>query len=74
MGIPPDEFSSHSFHIGAATSAAISGVMVSEIKGGSWKPSAFQLYIGPHKIYLALKKIKIKNKKINTKKKALAQS
>ena len=53
MGIPPDEFSSHSFRIGAATSAAISGVPVSVIKEmGRWKSAAFQLYIRPQKIII----------------------
>lgn len=51
MGLNPQNFSSHSFRIGAATSAAINGVPIDVIKCiGRWKSSAVKLYIRPHRV------------------------
>ena len=46
---PPAAFNTHSFRIGAATSAAHSGVPASTIKRlGRWRSRAFGRYIRPH--------------------------
>lgn len=51
MGLPPTNFSSHSFRIGAATSAAIRGIPIDMIKNrGRWRSSAVNLYIRPHRL------------------------
>jgi hypothetical protein len=48
IGLSPQSFSSHSFRIGAATSASICGCTDDQIKSmGRWKSSAFKLYIRP---------------------------
>ena len=45
-GINPDDYAGHSFHIGAATTAAACGVPVDIIKTlGRWKSNAYQLYV-----------------------------
>ena len=42
----PENYAGHSFHIGAATTAAAGGVPVEVIKTlGRWKSQAYQLYI-----------------------------
>lgn len=49
LGLPTSEFTSHSFRIGAATSAAMCGLSDSEIQAlGRWKSSSFKLYIRPN--------------------------
>ena len=51
IGLSPASFSSHSFRIGAATTAAMSGFSEELIKTyGRWKSSAFQVYIRPNMI------------------------
>lgn len=51
MGLSPTNFSSHSFRIGAATSAAVSGIPIDTIKSmGRWQSSAVNSYIRPHRI------------------------
>lgn len=51
LGLTPSSFSSHSFRIGAATSAALGGFTEGAIKEmGRWKSSAFQVYIRPHRL------------------------
>ncbi len=46
MGLCPQHFSSHSFRIGAATSAVLNGIPSDCIKNmGRWKSSAYQRYI-----------------------------
>jgi len=48
LGLPPEHFSSHSFRIGAATSAAMCGVSEEQIKNmGRWKSTAYKSYIRP---------------------------
>jgi len=48
MGLAPDNFSSHSFRIGAATVASLNGISEDEImEMGRWKSSAVNLYIRP---------------------------
>ncbi|KAL5493644.1 hypothetical protein EMCRGX_G014852 [Ephydatia muelleri] len=49
-GYPEDQFASHSFHIGAATTAAIAGIEDSTIQMlGRWHSAAFLRYIStPH--------------------------
>ena len=48
LGLSPNDFSSHSFRIGAATSAAMCGASDDQIRTwGRWKSSAFELYIRP---------------------------
>ena len=48
IGIPPDNYSGHSFRAGGATSAALSGLKDWEIKHiGRWKSEAYQKYIRP---------------------------
>lgn len=50
-GLSPEGFSSHSFRIGAATSAAVSGVPLDTIMAmGRWRSSAVRSYIRPHRI------------------------
>ncbi len=45
-GIKADSFGTHSFRIGAATTAALNGVPAEEIKKmGRWRSNAFQSYI-----------------------------
>ena len=52
MGMRSQFYSSHSFRIGAATSAALSGLSDNTIKTlGRWRSSAFELYIRPHAIF-----------------------
>ena len=49
IGLNPENFSSHSFRIGAATAAALGGLSEEEIKKlGRWKSSAYRSYIRPH--------------------------
>ena len=49
IGLSPNDFSSHSFRIGAATTAFLCGIPEERIKEmGRWKSSAVQLYIRPH--------------------------
>ncbi len=51
VGLPVDDFSPHSFRIGAATSAAIRGVPEDSIKlMGRWNSSAFESYIRPQRL------------------------
>ena len=51
MGLCPTLFSPHSFRIGAATSAAVSGIPMDIIKSiGRWQSSAVKLYVRPHMI------------------------
>jgi hypothetical protein len=51
MGLSAAHFTPHSFRIGAATSAAISGVPIDTIKSmGRWQSSAVKLYIRPHRV------------------------
>ena len=51
LGLPPQSFSSHSFRIGAATSASISGISDDNIKSmGRWRSDAFELYIRPQSL------------------------
>jgi hypothetical protein len=51
IGLPAKEFSSHSFRIGAATSAAMCGASDERIKiMGRWKSSAFESYIRPSRL------------------------
>lgn len=51
MGLNPTYFSPHSFRIGAATSAAISGIPMDMIKSmGRWQSSAVKIYIRPHRL------------------------
>ncbi len=51
LGLPKEDFSPHSFRIGAATSAAMRGVSDEEIQlMGRWKSSAFQTYIRPERL------------------------
>lgn len=48
LGLSPDNYGSHSFRIGAATSAAMCGLSDNEIQSlGRWKSSAFKIYIRP---------------------------
>ena len=48
-GLPVSQFKTHSFRIGAATTAALCGVHPDEIKRlGRWRSGAFRLYIRPH--------------------------
>ena len=45
-GINPDDYASHSFRSGAATTAVACGVPVDIIKTlGRWKSNAYQLYV-----------------------------
>ena len=49
LGDDPAHFSSHSFRIGAATTAAGLGFSEAVVKGvGRWKSDCFQLYVRPH--------------------------
>ena len=51
IGLPPNDFSRHSFRIGAATSAAMQGIQDEDIKSmGRWKSGAFRSYIRPHRL------------------------
>jgi hypothetical protein len=51
MGLNPTYFSPHSFRIGAATSAAISGIPMDMIKSmDRWQSSAVKIYIRPHRL------------------------
>ena len=51
-GYHPGQFSTHSFRIGAATSAALSGFSSEEIQQlGRWKSSIYQLYIRPQALF-----------------------
>ena len=51
LGLPEGEFSSHSFRIGAATSAALSGIPIEHIMDmGRWRSSAVNSYIRPLKV------------------------
>lgn len=53
LGVPTQGFSGHSFRIGAATSAALNGIAVSDIQSlGRWKSSAVNLYIRPNKVWV----------------------
>ena len=46
IGLNPASYAGHSFHIGAATTAAEKGIEDSAIKAlGRWKSEAFQAYI-----------------------------
>lgn len=48
LGLPQGEFSSHSFRIGAATSAACEGIPVNKIMNmGRWRSSAILSYVRP---------------------------
>ena len=48
LGLPKEDFSPHSFRIGAATSAAMGGASDESIqKMGRWSSDAFQAYIRP---------------------------
>ena len=47
-GIPSAEYGTHSFRIGAATTAALNGVPVEKIKEmGRWRSDAYKCYIRP---------------------------
>ena len=47
-GLPPDRFSSHSMRIGAATTAATSGIPTHTVKSmGRWSSSAYASYVRP---------------------------
>ena len=49
LGDDPAHFTSHSFRIGAATTAAGLGFSEASVKGvGRWKSDCFQLYVRPH--------------------------
>lgn len=51
LGLPTEDYSSHSFRIGAATSAAIQGVSEEKIKlMGRWKSNAVNSYIRPERL------------------------
>ena len=51
VGLLPAEFSPHSFRIGAATTAAMSGLPMDKImEMGRWRSSAMKLYIRPSRV------------------------
>ncbi|XP_022103377.1 uncharacterized protein LOC110986066 [Acanthaster planci] len=51
LNLSPQGFSSHSFRIGAATSAALNGFSIVQIQQlGRWRSHAVKLYIRPDKI------------------------
>ncbi|XP_056122442.1 uncharacterized protein LOC130100837 [Rhinichthys klamathensis goyatoka] len=52
-GIPAENFSSHSFRIGAATSAAQKGLSQQQIQAlGRWSSDAFQTYIRTNRFHI----------------------
>ena len=51
LGLPPGEFSSHSFRIGAATVAACEGIPIERIMVmGRWRSSAVKTYVRPSRV------------------------
>ena len=48
IGLPPEEYNTHSLRIGAATTAAAAGIPVESIKQlGRWRSKAYRSYIRP---------------------------
>ena len=55
IGLNANDFSSHSFRIGAATSAAMCGISEEDIKRlGRLKSAAFKFYIRPNQLFLII--------------------
>ena len=55
IGLSHEDFSPHSFRIGAATSAAMGGSSIDAIKCmGRWQSAAVNSYIRPHKVVLPI--------------------
>ena len=51
IGLDPALFSSHSFRIGAATSASLAGISIEEIKNlGRWRSDCVEGYIRPSRV------------------------
>ena len=53
IGLPPENFSPHSFRIGAATSAALCGITTEQIMAmGRWRSAAVNSYIRPSRVII----------------------
>ena len=65
-GLKPEDYSGHSFRIGAATTAAACGVPVDTIKTlGRWRSQAYQLYVRlPRKHLAGLSRTLVAAKKV----------